>query len=400
MAGHFLTGFESTYMPYIGTDVLEGTRHNERFKDDFALVKALGITRLRYPASWNYVERTPGVFDWSALDPKMESLQALELTPIIDLVHHTSIPEMVFPDGFANKDFPARLQEFAQRFADRYPWVKQYTVFNEPYITAQLCGEMGVWFPHYKGEKSFIRMMLNVSCAIVQTTQALIAQVPDAQFIHVETCESHTVSHTGNLEAVERAQFLNQRRFIIDDLLLGWVTPEHRLYCYLLEKGVTESELAWFTENQGRIDVRGLDYYRQSEMVWIDGSKGLWAEERRGFAAVAMDYVDRYRVPVMLSETNYFGDGSARLMWLKNMLREYVVLCQRAEDVRGFCWFPFICSTDFQHMLLEKHNHVDPVGLYDLDEARWERVPTELVTMLSEIAQTTSLDELHTLCAD
>ncbi|MGZ3298792.1 MAG: family 1 glycosylhydrolase, partial [Asticcacaulis sp.] len=145
---HFLTGFESTYMPGVGTDILAGTRHNERFRHDFELVKALGIRTLRYPASWNYVQAQPGQWDWALLDDKLEALRENGLTPILDLVHHTALPDAILPDGFAAPDFADRLEDFAARCGERYPWVKHYTLFNEPYLTTQFCGEFGIWFPY------------------------------------------------------------------------------------------------------------------------------------------------------------------------------------------------------------------------------------------------------------
>jgi hypothetical protein len=67
------------------------------------------------------------------------------------------------------------------------------------------------------------------------------------------------------------------------------------------------------------------------------------------------------------------------------MLDEYQSLLQAHRDLRGFCWFPFINSTDFQHMLLKYQNDVDPIGIYDLDKERWERIPTLLVSLILEM---------------
>jgi hypothetical protein len=80
LSHHFLTGFETTYMQGVGTDVLKGTRHNERFRYDLALVKQLGIRTVRYPASWNYAERVRGRYDWTLLDEKLAALEELERT--------------------------------------------------------------------------------------------------------------------------------------------------------------------------------------------------------------------------------------------------------------------------------------------------------------------------------
>jgi len=47
------------------------------------------------------------------LGRKLDALKELELKPILDLVHHTALPDVILPDGFAARDFPQRLEEFA-----------------------------------------------------------------------------------------------------------------------------------------------------------------------------------------------------------------------------------------------------------------------------------------------
>ena len=178
--------------------------------------------------------------------------------------------------------------------------------------------------------------------------------------------------------------FANEKRFLVDDLLTGRIAKDHPLKGYLLDNGATEDDLAWFQGRRSPIDVRGLDYYRQSEWEVIGAEDKRWAENRAGFASVARDYIERYRLPVMLSETNYFGSPEERTVWLRHMLDEYRTLSDEGHDVRGFCWFPFISSTDFQHMLLQNRNDVDPVGLYDLDADRWERIPTTLIDVVRQ----------------
>jgi beta-glucosidase/6-phospho-beta-glucosidase/beta-galactosidase len=377
-----ITGFESTYMPGVGTDVLEGTRHNERFRHDFELVKAMGIDTVRYPASWNYVEAHPGQFDWSLLDRKLEALAELNIAPILDLVHHTALPDVLLPNGFADADFRPRLVEFAARCAERYPWITQYTVFNEPYLTTQFCGELGIWFPFQKGGASFVAMLLNVCRAIIETADVLRQTVPGVQLMHPDTCERHVALDPADAEAVASAAHANERRFLADDILTGRLDDAHPFYDDLLRDGATEEALAWFLGRPSPIDIRGLDYYRQSEWEHLNGNEKRWSEDRQGFAVVARDYIARLGVPIMLSETNYFGPPADRARWLDHMLGEYRKLAGEQPDMRGFCWFPFISSTDFQHMLLEYRNDVDPVGIYDLGPDRWDRIPSELVDIL------------------
>ena len=53
-------GFESTYLPAHDTDVMETTRHDTRWRDDFELLRGMGVRRLRYPVRWHRVEAAAG----------------------------------------------------------------------------------------------------------------------------------------------------------------------------------------------------------------------------------------------------------------------------------------------------------------------------------------------------
>src|SRR5215218_3358483 len=101
----FLTGFESTQIHGAGKDVLGGTRHVERWKYDLNLVKAQGITCLRYPVPWHRIEVRRGVYDWQWMDEVLAHMSAAGLDPIVDPIHHTSFPEWI-RGGFGHPEFP------------------------------------------------------------------------------------------------------------------------------------------------------------------------------------------------------------------------------------------------------------------------------------------------------
>ena len=89
----FLTGFESTQIHGTGKDVLGGTRHVERWKHDLNLVRAQGVTCLRYPVPWHRIEMRRGVYDWRWMDEVLAHMRATGLDPIVDPIHHTSSRE-------------------------------------------------------------------------------------------------------------------------------------------------------------------------------------------------------------------------------------------------------------------------------------------------------------------
>lgn len=104
-----------------------------------------------------------------------------------------------------------------------------------------------------------------------------------------------------------------------------------------------------------------------------------------------MDYVNRYKLPVMLSETNIRGDVSDRISWLKFMVEQCETLAENLKPLgipfEGFCWYPFIDSCDWCSLVREANGNVDPQGIYRLDAERHERISSELSEIFAALAQ-------------
>ncbi|CAA9577635.1 MAG: GH1 [uncultured Thermomicrobiales bacterium] len=379
----FLTGFESTYLPGHDVDVLRLTRHDERWHDDLRLVRDLGVRRLRYPIPWHRIEATRGRYDWAWLDEILGGMRALGLMPIADLVHHTSFPRWL-TEGFLDPAFGPTYTAFCAAFAARYPWVREFTVFNEPLPTTLLCTEFGVWPPARRDQAAFYRMALAVARAICTATAAIRAEQPAARFIHVDTAEGHGALDS---ESEEFARHLNQRRFLFHDLILGRVDADHPLWPRLREHGgMTGDDRRWFRDHAARIDVLGLDYYAHCEHQFHRHGSICPSRAPQGFAALARQYHERYGLPIMLTETNIRGYVSDRISWLKYMVEECEALVAGEIPFEGFCWFPCIDSTDWDSLLRRPDGHIDPVGLYVLEEGGLARQSSELPRLYRGLA--------------
>ncbi len=380
----FLTGFESTYLPESHIDVLRLTRHDEHWHADLRLVRELGVRRLRYPIPWHRIEATRGRYDWSWLDEVLAGMRELGLTPVADLVHHTSYPHWL-GEGFLDPAFGATYTAFCAAFAARYPWVREFTVFNEPLPTTLLCTEFEVWPPARRGQDAFYRMALAVARAICTATEAIRAVRPAARFIHVDTAEGHRALDVASREFVRH---LNQRRFLFHDLILGRVGPDHPLWPRLREHGgMTVADLDWFRLHPARIDVLGLDYYAHCEYQFHRSGAVCPSHAPQGFAALARQYHARYNLPLMLTETNIRGYVSDRISWLKHMVEECETLVGEGIPFEGFCWFPCIDSTDWDSLLRRPAGRIDPVGLYWLQDLALERRGSELTRLYRGLAR-------------
>lgn len=382
----FLSGFESTHIFGSGTDVLNTTRHTELVEEDLDLVNICGLDLLRYSAPWHSIEREKGVYDWEWMDKAMNRLRELKIEPIIDPLHHTSFPEWLAA-GFANPDFVDLYSKFVAALAERYPWVKYYTIINEPFVTALFCGHEGIWYPHFRTKQSFVTMVLNMSGATCRISRRLMETLDEVHFVHVDACEKH---RPVNAESIQNADFRNELRFLILDLITGKIDGNHPLYSYLSDNGAPSEKLAWFLENPSRVDILGLDYYAHSELEWNLDERVYPNQNPQGFAAIAEEYTERYRIPVMLTETNIRGNICDRISWLKFMVEQCEILEKRLAlkniPFLGFCWYPFIDSTDWCSLVCRAEGKIDPQGIYHLDTKAMRRNASELSELFASLA--------------
>jgi beta-glucosidase/6-phospho-beta-glucosidase/beta-galactosidase len=368
----FLGGFESTYQPAYDVDVAETTGHARRWRADLDLLAACGVRRLRYPVRWHRVEARRGELDWSGPDRVLGYMRDNGFRPVVDLLHFTSYPRWL-RRGFADRRFADAYLRYAESFALRYPWVREYTLLNEPFTTFLLCGHEGVWPPYLRGTKGLLTLAANVLPAVAAVSRAYGDLLPGARHVYAETCERHTAATPDAAAAAAKA---NDRRFFLLDLFTGRpIDPERPFVRDVLAAGGAPL----LTMEPGSIDVLALDYYAHSQWQYsgVDGRATSPTPDPAPLASLMAEYHRRYGLPCMLGETNIRGFASDRASWLKYTLEQ----CEAARDagvpVDGYCWFPTVDSADWDSLLRRADGHLDPVGVFWLD-ATLERRPSSM----------------------
>lgn len=108
------------------------------------------------------------------------------------------------------------------------------------------------------------------------------------------------------------------------------------------------------------VDVLGLDYYPHSEWYFTRAGGTAPSPFPQGLCTLILEYAERYRLPLWLTETNIRGTSADRASWLKHTLEE----CERAAlagaPLTAYCWFPTIDSCDWGSLLARADGHIDP----------------------------------------
>jgi beta-glucosidase/6-phospho-beta-glucosidase/beta-galactosidase len=363
----FATGIENSY-PMIRLpngemkriDEMDKCGHYQRWQDDFRLVKELGLEYLRYGAPYYKAHVGAGRYDWSFSDETFNALKQLGITPIADLCHF-GVPDWL--GDFQNPDFPTLFAEYAKAFAERYPWVRYYTPVNEIFIAATFSAQYGWWNERLASDRAFVNALKNLCKANVLAMRAILEVQPQAIFIQSESSEYF---HAENPRCLYTANVLNEKRFLSLDLTYGYPLNVV-MYEYLLDNGMTRDEYHWFLENHVKAScVMGNDYYVTNEhLVHEDGTSSA-AGEIFGYYVITHQYFERYRLPVMHTETNV-QDAERAPGWLRKEWANMLRLRQDGVPIIGFTWYSLTDQVDWDTALREDNGNVNPLGLYDLN---------------------------------
>jgi dTDP-4-dehydrorhamnose reductase len=364
-------------------DQLELSGHARRV-EDLELLSWLGVRAVRYPVLW---ERTaPGALadaDWRWPDERLSRLRELNIRPIVGLLHHGSGPRHT---SLVDPDFPEKLAAYARAVAERYPWVEDYTPVNEPLTTARFSGLYGLWYPHARDDRTFVRALLTQLRGVVLAMREVRAVNPTARLVQTE--DVGRSFSTNRLRY--QADFENERRWLTFDLLAGRVTRGHAMWDYLLWAGVEERDLAWFVENTCPPSVVGVNYYVTSER-FLDERVGRYpphthggngrdayadveavrvrAEGLNGARAILSEVWERCRLPLAVTEAHMGCTRDEQMRWLSEVWTDACSLGAEGANILAVTAWALFGSYDWDSLVTRAAGHYEP-GAFDVRAPR------------------------------
>ncbi|TPG65384.1 glycosyl hydrolase family protein [Hymenobacter nivis] len=373
--------------------------HWERVEDldQFA---ALGLRTLRYPILWEHVApESLDRPDWRWADERLARLRELEITPIVGLVHHGSGPRYTSLD---QPSFAPGLARYARMVAERYPWVMDYTPVNEPLTTARFSGLYGLWYPHGRDDRTFVRTLLNQLHATWQAMRAIREVNPGARLVQTEDLgQAH-----GTPALAQQVEFENHRRWLTFDILTGNLTPSHPLWSYLRTHGIEEAELQLFIDEPLPPDVLGINHYATSERYLDErldlfpgapALRGLYHPAYADFQALRVEGAptagpeallrtvwERYGLPLAITEAHLGCTREEQMRWLYQLWQVANRLRDSGVDLRGFTVWSLLGAFDWDNLLTQDGASYEP-GVFDVRGA--EPRPTALHALVQGLAQ-------------
>lgn len=382
----FAVGIEDTFIPQerVGMrrlDEYELTQHYQYWREDLDLLARSGADTLRWGIPWYRVEPEPGRFQWDWVDRVVDHFTELGLTCIVDLMHYGT--PLWMTESFLDPDYPHRVAAYAAAAASRYgDRLDVWTPLNEPNVNADQCGNRGLWPPYLTGEDGFTALVVALAEGIVAAQRMIREVQPDASFVYVEAA----FRYTGDTFPISRA-ILEERRYVVLDLVLGRVGADHPMRGWLTSHGADAERLDRLTREPVIPDVVGVNYYPAFSTVCFDDA-GVPVGVEAGAAGldeIVRTYSARYGLPVMITETSRGGPLEERRAWLRESLDSVERLRAAGVPLVGYTWFPFTALIDWAYR--ESTTPIDDwivqMGLVDLHRVpgggAMERHPTALL---------------------
>ncbi len=360
----FATGIECSYPTIhhgrVRRDMLDECGHYQHWREDLRLVHDLGLKVLRYGLPYHRIHLGPGRYDWDFADEAMREIRRLGITPILDLLHF-GVPSWI--GNFQNPELPVLFGDYADAVAQRYPWVRFYTPVNEIYITARMSAKDGLWNEQLTSDHGFVTAMKHLVAANTLACHALAHRRPDVVIVQSESAE---FIHEAVSDPTPGVQLANKLRLLSLDLLYAH-PPDAEVMTYLFDNGMTREEYDWKMRGEPPgYQIMGNDYYGRNEhIITPDGSKSI-SEDVMGWYQITKQYYERYKKPVMHTETNVFESEKAPAWLWKQWIN---ILRMRADGVPvlGFTWYSLTDQVDWDSGLTRQDGHVVACGLYDLE---------------------------------
>jgi len=375
----FISGFEcSTFLwkDKKRRNLIAETQHDRHIKEDYRLLRELGIAVAREGVPWPFVD-SGGKFDLSPIDPAIEAMNENQILPIWDLCHYG------YPD-----DLDPFSEEFTERFADYCRAVAEYvtlkirgphffTPINEITYFSFIGGEWGWVAPYRKTKEDRFKYRLALCKAAIAGVKAIREIDPEARMVHIDPL----VQVVAPRDRPDLAEAAHHETFV--DTFLAWDI----LY------GKESPELGGSPEI---LDIVGANNYSFGQMEYRENGPHQALEPGDDRIVSLCDLLrevwERYHRPIIIGETSGLGHG--RAAWLKDVMEEALAAVDSGIDLHGICLFPAVDMKDW-HTGEWLHN-----GICDLNEkngvlerVQAEKYVAELRRWQKELNRVTVLDE-------
>lgn len=328
-------------------DLLKITQHDIRVMEDYEDLASIGIKTVREGICWSRVETSPGVFDFSEVEKRMQAAEKLRIQQIWDLIHF-GYPDGIYP---THPHFCDRFVKLCEAFTLFYKENSKQPLFVVP------INEISFLSWHSGDVRGTVPFAVNSGWDIkYHLCKAAILGIKKMKYIDPDCCiitvEPLVQIHSSSPETLYQAMDLNENQFQAMDIIAGRICPE-------------------LGGSEDLLEILGFNYYWNCQWE-VNGESLDWPDtnqRRLPFSELLQLAYQRYQKPVIISETGHFGSG--RVEWLQEITAQCMEAKNKGVDLRGICIYPVTDRPDWDD--LSKYSQC---GIWDLDE-ECNRIPNQ-----------------------
>ena len=159
------------------------------------------------------------------------------------------------------------------------------------------------WNEQLRDEGAYARAAWNLANASIAMSNSILKRRPDTIFINSESSEFYQPC-CPNPDVHQAAAAANDRRFLPLDLIYAHPLSD-RMHDLLCQQGISTDDINGLGQRQvPQRSILGVDYYEWNERLIDPSGKPVALGELFGWYVIANQYWERYRRPMMHTETN------------------------------------------------------------------------------------------------
>jgi len=202
----FIGGFEcSAHRLRSGRrlDVIGATAHDRFARQDYQRLASVGMRTARDGLRWHLIEQSPGVYDFSSVQPMLAAARDAGVEVIWDVLHYGWPDDLdIFSEAFVRRfaDFARAFAALAAAETDGPLWV---VPVNEISFFAWAGGDIGIFnpFAQHRGDG----LKLQLVRAAIASIESMRQANPDVRIVHAEPM-INVVTHPKRPDEAERAE--------------------------------------------------------------------------------------------------------------------------------------------------------------------------------------------------
>lgn len=330
------------------------TAHIEKIEEDYANLKALGISTIREGMCWSEAEKTPYRYDFSIAEKIMTTAKAFGIQVIWDICHF-GFPDDLTPlhPMFARR-FSAVCCAFSEFLTQRFPDEIFYIVpINEVSFVSWLGGDARGTVPYTINSGWDVKYHLMK--AYIEGVRKMKENFSHIQVITSEPLIHITTRYPEDAAAVLEANAAHNNQYQMLEILMGNICPE-------------------LGGSPDLVDIIGVNFYFNNQ--WINETHEFlpWAEVPphplwKNLSDLISEVFLRYGKPVVVTETGHPGED--RVKWLEMIRQETAKILQMGLPLKACCLYPVTDRPDWDHTDQWHHS-----GIWDIyDETTLARIP-------------------------